>query len=489
MKTQKMLSPSVLTVAMFIAQVGSAAPWIYRGNLSDGGREATGAYDLRISLVGANDALLTSPVTLYGVSVQKGRFQTDVDFGLDVARFPGAKIITEVQQGGSGFVRLGDAMAVPNPQAPNGGAVCWNTDGNTGLNGGTVGIPSATGNDLLVVRSGTSNLYLRASGGVEQDGSTAQGDNAAAWNGSTAAGGGSFTVGRGQTGSSGANSFAYSDVPVAPGSGVAGYSNAPGEFLIRSAGGIAMNSVPGNDDLSVGPRPGGDASTGIGLKTVVNNRYSFIAMDDVSGNLNVVVPSETSASGRVGIYSAYGASINSGLTSSVADLILGASAGGDADTDFRLQTRNNKQATFYLRDSDGGLRLIADNLSGTQFLVTNANGAFLSSGGVWTNGSSRTFKKNFASINPLEILSKVVALPVSSWTYNNSDEGLHVGPMAEDFKAAFGLGSDEKHIGTVDADGVALAAIQGLNLKLTAAEAENAALKARLDALEARIEK
>ncbi len=37
----------------------------------------------------------------------------------------------------------------------------------------------------------------------------------------------------------------------------------------------------------------------------------------------------------------------------------------------------------------------------------------------------------------------------------------HLGPTAEDFYAAFGLGSDAG-IGTVDADGVALATIQAL---------------------------
>jgi hypothetical protein len=56
--------------------------------------------------------------------------------------------------------------------------------------------------------------------------------------------------------------------------------------------------------------------------------------------------------------------------------------------------------------------------------------------------------------------------------------------MAQDFYAAFGLGMDDKHISMVDADGVALAAIQGLNHKLEEARAENAELKARLDKLE-----
>jgi cell division protein FtsB len=57
--------------------------------------------------------------------------------------------------------------------------------------------------------------------------------------------------------------------------------------------------------------------------------------------------------------------------------------------------------------------------------------------------------------------------------------------MAQDFHAAFSLGTDERHIATVDADGVALSAIQGLNQKLEETRAENAALKARLEKLEA----
>jgi hypothetical protein len=64
--------------------------------------------------------------------------------------------------------------------------------------------------------------------------------------------------------------------------------------------------------------------------------------------------------------------------------------------------------------------------------------------------------------------------------------------MAQDFHAAFGVGPDDKHISMVDADGVALAAIQGLNQKLTEElqrrDAENAALKARLEKLEQLLE-
>ena len=115
----------------------------------------------------------------------------------------------------------------------------------------------------------------------------------------------------------------------------------------------------------------------------------------------------------------------------------------------------------------------------------DGNGAYLSIGGTWTNSSARASKTGFAAVNPLSILDKVVRMPITTWIYRNSQaEGLHMGPVAEDFKASFGLAGDGKSIGTVDADGVALAAIQGLNQKL---EVENAALKARLDAIEAKL--
>ena len=82
------------------------------------------------------------------------------------------------------------------------------------------------------------------------------------------------------------------------------------------------------------------------------------------------------------------------------------------------------------------------------------------------------------------MLEKVVALPLSSWNYKADTSTRHIGPMAQDFYAAFGVGPDDKHIATVDADGVALAAIQGLNQKLEETRAENAELKQRLEKLE-----
>jgi hypothetical protein len=56
--------------------------------------------------------------------------------------------------------------------------------------------------------------------------------------------------------------------------------------------------------------------------------------------------------------------------------------------------------------------------------------------------------------------------------------------MAQDFYAAFGVGEDDRHISTVDADGVALAAIQGLYQLMQEQNAQIVALEARVAALE-----
>lgn len=101
---------------------------------------------------------------------------------------------------------------------------------------------------------------------------------------------------------------------------------------------------------------------------------------------------------------------------------------------------------------------------GTQLMRLNDSG--LRVNGTFVSSSDRNKKENLRPVNPREFLDKVVALPVSEWNYKADPNSRHVGPMAQDFKAAFDLGDDDKYIATVDADGVALAAVQGLNQKL-----------------------
>jgi hypothetical protein len=107
-------------------------------------------------------------------------------------------------------------------------------------------------------------------------------------------------------------------------------------------------------------------------------------------------------------------------------------------------------------------------------------------GTVYANGvaltSDRNAKENFQPVDNQAVLAKLAALPVTQWNYKTDQAGVqHIGPMAQDFQAAFKLdGTDDKHISVVDEGGVALAAIQGLNQKL---EAESKAKDAEIQAL------
>jgi len=60
--------------------------------------------------------------------------------------------------------------------------------------------------------------------------------------------------------------------------------------------------------------------------------------------------------------------------------------------------------------------------------------------------------------------------------------------MAQDFKAAFYPGRDDKSISTLEFDGVELAAIQGLNEKVEQLNAENEQLKLKNDSMEKRLQ-
>ncbi|HWS99615.1 MAG TPA: tail fiber domain-containing protein [Pyrinomonadaceae bacterium] len=83
--------------------------------------------------------------------------------------------------------------------------------------------------------------------------------------------------------------------------------------------------------------------------------------------------------------------------------------------------------------------------------------------GTFSNNSDRGVKANITSVDPRTVLQKLATVPVQAWNYKTEGASVrHLGPMAQDFRAAFGLGVDEKSISAVDADGVALASIQAL---------------------------
>jgi hypothetical protein len=155
-----------------------------------------------------------------------------------------------------------------------------------------------------------------------------------------------------------------------------------------------------------------------------------------------------------------------------------------------LELHNQGPVRIILNDVDAGKawRLKNDN---TEFKITESGGGAdeflldengnLTIAGTLTQNSDRDTKENFVPLNPRQILEKVAAMPVSRWNFKFDDDDVqHIGPMAQDFHAAFGLGVNERRIAPLDTSGVALAAVQGLYAILQEKSAEIARLEARL---------
>jgi hypothetical protein len=133
---------------------------------------------------------------------------------------------------------------------------------------------------------------------------------------------------------------------------------------------------------------------------------------------------------------------------------------------------------------------------------TNGNGARLTTGGVWTNGSSRSFKERFVQYRPAEVLEKIRQLPVEGYFYKGTEE-YHITPMAEDFYRLFGTGVHEiietdstgqlvrrpnpdvdKYLAASDVAGVALLGVKALDELISTLGPQSSALAQRLEALE-----
>lgn len=126
----------------------------------------------------------------------------------------------------------------------------------------------------------------------------------------------------------------------------------------------------------------------------------------------------------------------------------------------------------------GGVRFV----SAVDSNNNNTAGVSLAAGGsAWSSISDRAAKANFKPVDSEEIVKGLAAIRVETWNYKSQDPSIrHIGPMPQDFKAAFKVGEDDKHITTIDSEGVAVAAIQGLYKMMREKDAEIAAQRAQL---------
>ncbi len=251
--------------------------------------------------------------------------------------------------------------------------------------------------------------------------------------------------------------------------------------------------------IGANARASGDSSAAFGGSAVAAGSATFAA------------GSQVTASGATSVALGYAAHTNArqgsfvfGDRSTVDTIRAGVnhSANWRVSGGFRVFTSSNLSTGVTIQSGS-----TVSNWGQSNAVISTSTGAFLSTSGVWTNTSDVNRKHLFERVSGEDVLDRLRALPITSWSYRTDDRGIrHLGPTAQDFRRAFGLGNDDVTIGTVDADGVALAAAKALEQR-TAGQAgriealersnaalqtetaglraENAELRARLERIEA----
>lgn len=240
-------------------------------------------------------------------------------------------------------------------------------------------------------------------------------------------------------------------------------------------------------------RSSGDYGTAFGMNTTAANTGS-VAMGQysvASGAASVALGYNAHTNARQGSFVFADRSVvddGNSMTDEYFRSGVNHSANWRVSGGFRIFTSSNLSTGVTIQSGAS-----VSNWGQSNAVISTSTGAYLSTSGIWTNVSDSNRKQNIQSIGGEEILARLRRLPITMWSYKNDTETRHLGPMAQDFQRVFGLGSDEKVIGTVDADGVALAGVQALEARtrnqasdLEKLKEENKQLQERLDAMEKR---
>lgn len=111
-------------------------------------------------------------------------------------------------------------------------------------------------------------------------------------------------------------------------------------------------------------------------------------------------------------------------------------------------------------------------------------------GGTITQLSSKYSKENLIAVAGSTVLDRLRKLNLWTWNYRTSTSAdRHLGPVAEDFYASFGLGVSDRSVAPADMAGVALAASQALTAEIDQRDQQISTLEARIAKLEAALEK
>jgi Chaperone of endosialidase len=418
-------------------------------------------------------------------------FQDGVDDGQGTAWFlagnsgtnPNSQFLGTTDNAALNF-RVNNARAlrlVPNASSPsviggwNGNSVSAGVVGAVIGGGGNSVDPNTVTDDFGTVGGGQGNQVGDAGFVIATAATVAGGRDNTASNEYTTVGGGRDNTATGDTNtiaggeSNNASGLNYSTIG-------GGFDNTASEANTTIAGGVG--NTAGDSGAVVGGGSGNDAtgvhaSIGGGDDNTAAGDFATVAGGELNSaaGTSATVPggSGNSAAGNYGLAAGRGANAGSN----------GAFVWGDS----QAGTITAPAANTFTARAAGGFFLEDDNVVNTQsgaFLNTDT-GAYLSTGGAWTDSSSATVKENFQAVDPRDVLDTVSRLPITTWNYRGQDTEIrHIGPVAEDFHSAFGVGESERHIAALDTNGVALAAIQGLNDVVLDQEAQIARLEEQL---------
>ena len=162
-----------------------------------------------------------------------------------------------------------------------------------------------------------------------------------------------------------------------------------------------------------------------------------------------------------------------------------------------VDVANNYHTAFYTGTNSGTFTINRESANNGIFQIgtdgSNGNGAYLSAGGTWTNGSSIKFKDRFKELDVFGILDKIKTLRLKGWFYKGTNE-FHIWPFSEDFHDTFGTGDlsnprSRSYLSGADVAGIGLAGVKALSQKVETLESENQELKSRLQLLEEKLQK
>ena len=280
---------------------------------------------------------------------------------------------------------------------------------------------------------------------------------------------------------------------------VVGYFKRPGNYGgVQTIGGLASDATVngGFNNTATGgisAVAGGQSNTASGQGSAIGGgEFNAASGNDSTvggGQLNIASGSNSTVPGGYNNIASGASSFAAGSSAAAAE--NGMFVWADAQSfDFNPTTfraAGQSANTFNVRATGIGGVLFVTGVSPTTGAPTSVCFAQNLSG--WTCTSDRNVKRNLRPVNGEAVLAKVVAMPVYHWQPKDGPnrDVEHLGPMAQDFMAAFGLGESDKAIGFQDADGVALAAIQGLHQLMQQKDNEIIGLKRELDAIKTRL--